>query len=281
MFAILGGTGISALDQVETLDEIEIQTPFGNPSGNIIKGRWGQHTLFFLSRHGAGHQLLPHEINYRANIFALKSLGVTQILGLSAVGSLNEAMAPGDFVMPNQYLDWTKGKRQQTFFGNGVAAHVSMAEPVSRNLVSWAAENANGLGHRLHTEATYACVEGPRLGTRAESHFLRQAGCHVVGMTNIPEAFLAREAQICYATLGIVTDYDCWMEDPDMHVKATEIFGEYQVSIGKAMHLIDRLMNTPLPVEETEIRKVLTYSVLTPKNSLTPEQQSWFEILEQ
>ncbi|MDP3333371.1 MAG: MTAP family purine nucleoside phosphorylase [Methylococcaceae bacterium] len=136
MLAILGGTGIYALDEVEVLEEIEIVTPFGEPSGKIVKGRWGVHELFFLARHGAGHHLLPHEINYRANIFALKSLGVTQILGLSAIGSLSEEMAPGDFVMPDQYFDWTRGKRQQTFFGAGIAAHVSMAEPVSANLVT-------------------------------------------------------------------------------------------------------------------------------------------------
>ncbi|MBC7405080.1 MAG: S-methyl-5'-thioadenosine phosphorylase [Cytophaga sp.] len=279
MLAILGGTGIYALDEVEVLEEIEITTPFGEPSGSVVKGRWGTHELFFLARHGAGHRLLPHEINYRANIFALKSLGVTQILGVSAIGSLSKEMAPGDFVMPDQYFDWTKGKRQQTFFGAGVSAHLSMAEPVSVNLVTWVAKGASQCGYKLHAGATYACVEGPRLGTRAESHFLRQAGCQVVGMTNVPEVFLAREAQICYATLGIVTDYDCWMEDPAMHVKATEIFEQYGQSLGNAMNLLDYLMKCSLPPEEPEIRTALDYALLTPKETLTADQYAWFKKL--
>lgn len=276
MLAILGGTGIYALDEVEVLEEIEVATPFGEPSGKVVKGRWGIHELFFLARHGAGHRLLPHEINYRANIFALKSLGVTQILGVSAIGSLSESMAPGDFVMPDQYFDWIRGKRQHTFFGEGIAAHVSMAEPVSANLVKWVADGALQTGYKLHAAATYACIEGPRLGTRAESHFLRQAGCQVVGMTNVPEVFLAREAQICYATLGIVTDYDCWMDDPEMHVKATEIFEQYGQSLGKARKLLDHLMNYPLPAEDQHIRTALSYALLTPQDALTPEQLVWF-----
>lgn len=279
MLAILGGTGIYKIDDVEVLEELEVVTPFGDPSGRIVKGRWGNHELFFLARHGEGHRFLPHEINYRANIFALKSLGVTQILGLSAIGSLSEEIAPGDFVMPNQYLDWTKGLRQQTFFGNGIAAHVSMAEPVSENLVSWVAEEALCLDYKLHTGATYACVEGPRLGTRAESHFLRQIGCHVVGMTNIPEVFLAREAQICYATLGIVTDYDCWMENPEMHVKATAIFEQYGQSLEKAKSLLSKLLRKPLPPEEAGIRSALNFALLTPYESLNHKEQNLFKLL--
>ena len=142
-------------------------------------------------------------MNYRANIFALKSAGATQLLGISAVGSLALRIAPGDLAMPSQYFDWTKGGRERTFFGNGVAAHVSTATPVSKNMVDWVAAQAALLGIPLHRDVTYACVEGPRLGTRAESLFLQRAGCDVVGMTNVPEVFLAREAQICYATIGI------------------------------------------------------------------------------
>lgn len=279
MLAILGGTGIYALDEVEVLEEIVVGTPFGEPSGKIVRGRWGHRELFFLARHGAGHRLLPHEINYRANIFALKSLGATQILGLSAVGSLAEEMAPGNFVMPDQYFDWTRGKRRHTFFGAGVAAHVSMAEPVSGSLAAWVAEGASRCGFRCHVHATYACVEGPRLGTRAESHFLRQAGCQVVGMTNVPEVFLAREAQICYASLGIVTDYDCWMEDPEMHVKATAIFERYGQSLEQARILLGSLLKTPLPPQEPEIRAALSCALLTPKETLTHEQAAWLEVL--
>lgn len=279
MLAILGGTGIYALDKVKALEEIKVNTPFGVPSGKIVRGRWGSHELFFLARHGTGHRLLPHEINYRANIFALKSLGVTQILGISAIGSLSENMAPGDFVMPDQYFDWTRGMRQCTFFGDGISAHVSMAEPVSTNLIQWVKNGALHIGYKLHTRATYACIEGPRLGTIAESFFLRQIGCQVVGMTNVPEVFLAREAQICYATLGIVTDYDCWMEDPAMHVKATEIFNQYGQSIDRAVALLDYLMYESLPAEELHIRTALNHALLTPIDRLSPEQALWFEKL--
>lgn len=279
MLAILGGTGIYAIDDIQDVESIAITTPFGDPSGPILRGRWGQHDVLFLARHGSGHRLLPHEINYRANIYALKSLGATQLLGLSAVGSLDLEIAPGDLVMPDQFFDWTKGKRHSTFFGSGVAAHVSTAEPVSRALIGWMIRGAADQGLRLHAGVTYAGVEGPRLGTRAESRFLRQIGCQIVGMTNVPEAFLAREAQICYASLGIVTDYDCWMEDPEMHVKATEIFVLYVDSLSKAINLLKCLMRSPLPDEEREIRTALSFSFLTSRESMSEQQQRWFEIL--
>jgi 5'-methylthioadenosine phosphorylase len=279
MLAIIGGTGIYSIDDLAVAEETSLATPFGDPSGPIARGRWGAHEVLFLARHGTGHRLLPHEINYRANIYALKAQGATQLVSLSAVGSLEEAIAPGDLALPNQYFDWTKGKRDATFFGAGVAAHISSAEPVSSALVEWIARAATGLGLTCHTGITYAGVEGPRLGTRAESRFLRQTGAQIVGMTNVPEAFLAREAQICYASIGIVTDYDCWMENPEMHVKATEIFALYKQSIGKAIMLLQHLMQTPLPPEEAEIRNALAVSILTPDSALTEPQRHWLEIL--
>jgi len=163
--------------------------------------------------------------------------------------------------------------------GTGVAAHVSTAMPVSDNLVRWVAARAQGLGITLHADLTYACVEGPRLGTRAESHFLRGAGCHLVGMTNVPEVFLAREAQICYATVGIVTDYDCWMDDPSKHVSVSAIFELYGKSLGKARQLLDALLATPLPAEEPEIRHALQSALLTPDSAMTAEQREWLGVL--
>lgn len=279
MLAILGGTGIYALDEIDVLEECEVETPFGLPSGNIVKGRWGNHEILFLARHGKGHRLLPHEINFRANIFALKSKGATQLLGLSAVGSLSEEIAPGHLVTPRQFLDWTKGRRQSSFFGQGVAAHVSTAEPVSKQLADWVGSGAISQGFKLHDDVTYACVEGPRLGTRAESRFLKNAGCQVVGMTNVPEAFLAREAQICYASLGIVTDYDCWMENPEMHVKATEIFKLYAGILSNVRSMIGVLLQQQLPPEEQEIRTALSYALLTPESAISPENRQWLDIL--
>src|SRR4029077_5068983 len=203
MLAIIGGTGLYDLSGMQIERELSPDTPFGRASGAGLQGQLHGLQLLFLARNGAGHKLLPHEVNYRANVFALKRAGATQILGFSAVGSLAEAVAPRELAMPSQYFDLTRGAREGTFFGNGVAAHVSTALPVSGNLVAWVAEQAQTLGLTLHTGLTYACVAGPRLGTRAESHFMRGAGCHLVGMTNVPEVFLAREAQICYATVGL------------------------------------------------------------------------------
>lgn len=279
MLAFIGGTGIYSIDEIAVVEETVVETPFGPPSGSIVRGRWHEHEVLFLARHGAGHRLLPHEINYRANIFALKHLGATQLISLSAVGSLDEAIAPGHLVLPGQYFDWTRGKRDASFFGSGVAGHISSAEPVSGQLVAWIAQGADSLGLPCHTNVTYAGVEGPRLGTRAESHFLRQAGCQIVGMTNVPEAFLAREAQICYASIGMATDYDCWMDNPEMHVKATEIFALYGQSIGKAIKLLEHLMRTPLPAEEVDIRQALAVAILTPDSALSEQQRQWIEIL--
>lgn len=279
MLAIIGGTGLYDLEAMEVEERISGDTPFGAPSGAVVHGRIGGKPLLFLARHGAGHRLLPHEVNYRANIFALKRAGATMALGFSAVGSLAERIAPGELAMPEQYMDWTRGQRERTFFGGGVAAHVSTANPVSAALVDAAANSARALGITLHRGLTYACVEGPRLGTRAESHFLRQAGCHLVGMTNVPEVFLAREAQMAYATVGIVTDYDCWMEDPSRHVSVSSIFELYGKSLVQARALLNHLLAAPLPLPEPEIRGALGTSMLTPDAVLTEPQRGWLEVL--
>jgi 5'-methylthioadenosine phosphorylase len=280
MLAIIGGTGLYDLTGMDIEERIDADTPFGAPSGAVVRGRIGGKQILFLARHGAGHRLLPHEVNYRANIFALKRAGATMLLGFSAVGSLAEQVAPGELAMPTQYFDWTRGTRERSFFGGGVAAHVSTATPVSAALVDAAAAAAKTLGIPLHRDLTYACVEGPRLGTRAESHFLRQAGCHLVGMTNVPEAFLAREAQMAYATVGIVTDYDCWMEDPSRHVSVAGIFELYGKSLVKARLLLDHLLAGALPEPEAAIRTALRSAMLTQDDVLTPEQRAWLAVLQ-
>ncbi|MDP3821420.1 MAG: MTAP family purine nucleoside phosphorylase [Burkholderiales bacterium] len=279
MLAIIGGTGIYDLAGMEVDEHIDAGTPFGTPSGSVVRGRIGGQPLLFLARHGAGHRLLPHEVNYRANVFALKHAGATMLLGFSAVGSLAEHVAPGDLAMPSQYFDWTRGQRERTFFGGGVAAHVSTAEPVSNALVDAVATSAQALGITLHRDLTYACVEGPRLGTRAESHFLRQAGCQLVGMTNVPEAFLAREAQLAYATVGIVTDYDCWMEDPARHVSVAGIFELYGQSLGKARRVLDHLLARALPEPEASIRSALQTAMLSSDDALSASQREWLAVL--
>ena len=288
MLAIIGGTGVYELPGmvIEEGDAsageasaAEATTPFGAPSGTVVQGRFGTHRILFLARHGAGHRLLPHEVNYRANMYALKRAGATQILGVSAVGSLALHIKPGDLAIPNQYFDWTKGGRERTFFGNGVAAHVSTAMPVSGALVDWVAAEAQRQDIALHKGVTYGCVEGPRLGTRAESLFLQQSGCHVVGITNVPEVFLAREAQMCYATIGIATDYDCWLDDPAMHVNVSGIFELYGKSLVKVRALLDALLRSPLPPEEPEIRSALQFSMLTADTALSDDQRNWLAVL--
>jgi 5'-methylthioadenosine phosphorylase len=181
--------------------------------------------------------------------------------------------------VPSQYFDWTKGGRERSFFGNGVAAHVSTAEPVSANMVDWICAGALSAGVVVHRDVTYACVEGPRLGTRAESRFLRQVGCDLVGMTNVPEAFLAREAQLCYATIGIVTDYDCWMDDPSRHVTVSSIFERYRVSLASAASLLDTLLKGPLPAEDETARTALGHAMMSSGEGLTDAQRECLEIL--
>jgi len=279
MLAIIGGTGLSDLHGVEIDERLGGATPFGSPSGEILRGRLHGHPLLFLARHGAGHRMLPHEVNYRANIFALKRAGATQVLGFSAVGSLAREVAPGTLAMPAQYVDWTRGQRERTFFGGGVAAHVSTAHPVSASLVQAVRSAGEAVGVPVQHGLTYACVEGPRLGTQAESHLLRQLGCHLVGMTNVPEVFLAREAQLGYATVGLVTDYDCWLEDPSLHVSVGAVFERYGQTLALARRVLDQLLLGEVPAPEADARQALQSAVLTPDAALTPAQQEWLSVL--
>jgi 5'-methylthioadenosine phosphorylase len=275
MLAIIGGTGLYELDGLDIHERQGGDTPFGTPSGEVLRGTLHGQELLFLARHGAGHRLLPHEVNYRANVYALKRAGATMMLGFSAVGSLAMEVAPGDLAMPEQYIDWTRGARERTFFGGGVAAHVSTAKPVSGALVDSVVVAAERAGLSVHRGLTYACVDGPRLGTQAESHLLRQMGCHLVGMTNAPEVFLAREAQMAYATVGLVTDYDCWLDDPTQHVSVSAVFELYGQSLAKARRLLDALLSDEKPVPETSIRTALTGALLTTDEAMSEAQKIW------
>ncbi len=279
MLAIVGGTGLYELPGLELEGSAGGDTPFGRPSGEILRGRLHGVPLLFLARHGAGHRLLPHEVNYRANVFALKRAGASMLLGFSAVGSLALDVRPGALAMPEQYLDWTRGVRERSFFGGGVAAHVSTARPVSEALVAAVQAAGERIGVAVHRGLTYACVEGPRLGTQAESHFLRQAGCHLVGMTNVPEVFLAREAQMAYATVGLVTDYDCWLDDPAQHASVAAIFERYGRTLATARRVLDELLMAPLPTPEPEIRSALASALLTPESALDQPQREWLAVL--
>jgi 5'-methylthioadenosine phosphorylase len=220
---VIGGSGIydvAGPGGLEGVEEVAVDTPFGAPSDALVTGRLGGRKMVFLARHGRGHRVLPHEINYRANIFAMKKLGVQWLLSLSAVGSMKEGIRPGDVVVVDQCFDRTQG-RETTFFGRGLAAHVSLADPVSPTLFGLLHEAAEevaserGQGERVHRGGTYVVIDGPQFSSRAESRVYRSWGVDVIGMTNMPEAKLAREAEISYATLALVTDYDCWHRDEE------------------------------------------------------------------
>ncbi len=210
---VIGGSGLYALEGLEGVEEHRIETTFGSPSDAVISGTLGDTRLLFLPRHGRGHRIPPHQINYRANLLALKQLGAEQIISVSAVGSMKESIQPGDMVIVDQFIDRTRS-RPSTFFEDlGVVAHVEFAEPVDASLAEALYRASVETGARVHRGGTYVCIEGPQFSTKAESNLYRSWGVSVVGMTNLPEARLAREAELPYATLALATDYDCWHED--------------------------------------------------------------------
>src|SRR5437660_10885999 len=238
MIGIIGGTGLYAMQELAATRTHTLATPYGAPSAPFTIGTLRGREVAFLARHGLEHQLLPGEINFRANIWALKSLGVRTVIGVSAVGSLRQEIHPGDLALPSQYLDFTRGTRAASFFGGGLVAHVSSAQPTCRATAALIARVARSQGVTLHEDKTYACVEGPRLGTRAESLFLRTAGADLVGMTNVPEAFLALEAQLGYCTIAVVTDYDCWLDDSTQHVSAEQVIGYFRSNLARVQQLL-------------------------------------------
>jgi len=207
---IIGGSGLYHMEEVRNATEYEIDTPFGPPSDTLIGGKVSGRQVYFLPRHGRGHRILPHELNHRANIYALRSLDVRWIISVGAVGSLQEKYAPRDVLLPSQFYDRTSRPTAHTFFGEGIAAHIAFAEPISTKLRNLLAESARSLGVTVHNGGTYVNMDGPAFSTRAESEFNRQNGFDVIGMTNLPEAKLAREAEIAFAAMAMITDYDCW-----------------------------------------------------------------------
>lgn len=211
--AFIGGSGVYQLDQVESVTEHQIETPFGTPSDAIIETKLAGVSAYFLPRHARGHKLLPHEVNYRANIYALKSLGIEHIISISAVGSLKEELPPGKLVLVDQFIDWTKGRRERSFFGHGVVAHISNADSVDKKLQNLLSRACLAADVDSSLNGTYLCIEGPQFSTRAESHLYRSFGASVIGMTNVPEAFLAKEAGMSYATMAMVTDFDAWKDE--------------------------------------------------------------------
>jgi 5'-methylthioadenosine phosphorylase len=281
MLAIIGGSGLYPLAGLEISQQLQVVTPFGLPSDLIYCGNYADQQVLFLSRHGQGHRLLLHEINYRANIFALKQLGATQVLSISAAGSLREAIAPGDLALVEQYFDHTRGVRQGSFFGAGLCAHISTAQPCCPALNGDILAAAQRLEQTVHSNSTYACVEGPRLGTSAESHFLRDAvKADLVGMSNIPEAFLAREAELAYSSLCLITDYDCWMEDQSKHVNVEQFLKVYGHTLERAQKLLAELLAAPLSPPPLTVRRALSSALLTDPAQISHAQQYWLNVLQ-
>ena len=221
ILGVIGGSGLYELPGITDVQPVRVTTPFGEPSDALMRGRLGNVEVIFLPRHGVGHRLLPSEVPFRANIFALKQLGVQFLLSIGAVGSLRETLVPGHVVIPDQFIDRTVS-RPSTFFGEGVVVHVSLADPVCTVLADAVDAATRAAGGIVHRGGTYICMEGPQFSTRAESHMYRLWGADVIGMTNWQEAKLAREAELCFASLALVTDYDCWKSDAE-HVVIEEV----------------------------------------------------------
>jgi 5'-methylthioadenosine phosphorylase len=263
---IIGGSGLYQMDALTDLEEVQIETPFGSPSDAIRLGRLDGVPVAFLARHGRHHHLLPSELPFRANIYAMKQLGVQYLISASAVGSLREAVKPLDMVLPDQFIDRTKN-RISTFFGDGIVAHIAFGDPICAHLSAVLAEAIASLnleGVTLHPNGTYVCMEGPAFSTKAESQLYRSWGASIIGMTNLPEAKLAREAEIAYATLALVTDYDCWHPDHDS-VTVDMVIGNLTKNAQNAQRVIQetvrRLAQAPPP---SEAHSALKYAILTP-----------------
>jgi 5'-methylthioadenosine phosphorylase len=238
---IIGGSGLYQMEQVHDPTEHKIDTPFGPPSDVLIGGTLEGRQVYFLPRHGRGHRLLPHELNHRANIYALRALNVRWIVCVTAVGSLQEKYAPRDIVLPSQFYDRTSARANHTFFGEGIAAHVTFAEPISTNLRNILHQSAQSLGFKVHNGGTYVNMDGPAFSTRAESELNRRHGFDVIGMTNLPEAKLAREAEIALATIAMVTDYDCWKVEEEP-VSAQTVFGHLVANAETAKKILVEVM---------------------------------------
>lgn len=274
LIGVIGGSGLYHMAALQNAQEHDLNTPYGKPSDVVVSGTVHGVPVAFLARHGRGHRLIPSEVPYRANIHAMRQLGVRYLVSFSAVGSLREELRPLDMVLPDQFINLTQ-RREGTFFGAGAVAHVSMAQPVCANLSEVLARSvvAAGLGEkiRLHRGGTYVCIEGPQFSTMAESHWYRSMGASVIGMTNMPEAKLAREAQMAYATLAMVTDYDCW-HPREAHVTADAAIANLMQNAGHAQEIAAEAIRilgheTPSSAAHTALESAL----VTARDAMAPE----------
>ena len=266
---IIGGSGLYEIEGFTHREEIRLTTPFGDPSDELVAGELAGRRVIFLPRHGRGHRILPSEINHQANIWALRSLGVRWIISVSAVGSLKERYHPRDVLLPDQFFDRTSRREHHTFFGQGVVAHVSLADPISNSLRAILASAAAAVGAKVHDGGTYVNMDGPAFSTRAESNTNRHLGFDVIGMTNLPEAKLAREAEIALATLAMITDYDCWKTD-EAHVTAEAVMSHLHANVAMAKAILPKAIAAIPETPDWPEHHSLDGAIMTAKN-LWPE----------
>lgn len=266
---VIGGSGLYEIEGLKNIEEVRLETPFGEPSDAFITGELGGVKMVFLPRHGRGHRLLPSEVPYRANIYGMKKLGVQRIISVSAVGSMKEEIVPGHIVIPDQYFDRTQGKRASTFFGAGVVGHVQFADPVCPSLSDILVAAGKKAGATVHKGGTYICIEGPNFSSRAESLIYRSWGVDIIGMTNLPEARLAREAEICYGTVALATDYDCWHEGHD-DVAVDAILEIIRQNVATARNIIKESVALMSSAAQCSCEEALKYAIMT-ERSLIPE----------
>jgi len=269
VLAIIGGSGLYRFPSLENSQTVEIDTPFGQPSSSIITGDLFGKNIAFLARHGVGHVFLPSEVNYRANIYALKTLGVPRIVSISACGSLREDFKPGEIVIPDQIVDLTRS-RSRTFFGDGIVAHIGAADPFCKNLSSQLIQAVRSTRAITHKGGTYITIEGPRFSTKAESNLYREWGMSVIGMTACPEVFLAREAEICYATMAHVTDYDVW-HSSEKPVTVEMVIETLNHNTGIAQDAVIELVKNLPENRDCECDQNLKDAIMTQRDKIDPE----------
>lgn len=277
IIGVIGGSGLYEMDGLKVLEEVHLETPFGKPSDVYIMGHLEGQKVVFLSRHGRGHRVSPSEINYRANIWGMKKLGVEAVVAVSAVGSMKEAIVPGHMVIVDQFFDRTRG-RASTFFTDGIVAHVGFADPLCGSLRELLIKAGQAVGATVHEKGTYLCMEGPQFSTRAESNVYRQWGMDVIGMTNLQEAKLAREAEICYATIALSTDYDCWHEShEDVTIEA--ILDVLRRNVETAKKMIRWTLQNLVSKKSCECGQALKNAILTDRSVIPVETKKKLEII--
>jgi 5'-methylthioadenosine phosphorylase len=278
VIGIIGGSGLYEIDGIESIKEVAVKTPFGPPSDRFITGTLGGVKVVFLARHGRGHRFSPSEVNYRANIYGMKKLGVEAIVSVSACGSLREEMKPLDFVVPDQLVDRTNKMRETSFFTDGIVAHVGFADPFAEELRKILIDSAKKADATVHPKGTYIVIEGPQFSTKAESCLYRSWGMDIIGMTNITEAKLAREAEISYATLAAVTDYDCWHEAHDT-VTVEMIIANLQKNVGMSKKILKVAIPLMGQIKEFSARDALKYAIITDRKKIPQETKKKLELL--